>query len=271
MAQAVQQPTERLLCCNVLTSDEHSQPEVFRHSFYSFDGIIEWPPPRWKEGRCLYCSHSFDAPSGDDGSHRVAVPPVPIATWHDKRTDEWRVSGMFCSWSCAKAELLSQHGYACGNAVLLLDELARAVFGYTGPEIVPAPPRMRLSFFYPGENSIDIDTFRKESGRSYTTVLKQPLLSSPEVYEAHSLAATSAPCWSVKGIRAKTSTLSPLNAGRECDNEMEVDGGSMFKCFVQDRRIGDTGTIRTASERVKGQERAEGTLVNWMDKQGGAK
>ena len=140
-------PTERVLCCNVIASDEHSHPEVFRHSFYAFDGPVQWPPPRWREGRCLYCSHGFDAPS-EEGTGRTFVHPVPIATWHDKRPDEWRVSGMFCSWACAKAELLSQQCYSCGSAVLLLDELARGVFGYAGPEIVPAPPKGRLSFFY---------------------------------------------------------------------------------------------------------------------------
>jgi hypothetical protein len=265
---------ERLLCCNVLTSDEHSQPEVFRHSFYSFDGPVEWPPPRWKEGRCLYCCHPFDAPAGGGGEGRVFVQPVPIATWHDKRTDEWRVSGMFCSWSCAKSELLSQQGYACGNAVLLLDELARTVFGYTGPEIVPAPPKTRLSFFYPGEGSLDIDAFRQESGRSYTTVLKQPLLSSPEIYETHSLATTSAPSWSVKGIRAKTAIVpAPPDMTRDADYDMDGDAGSRFSSFIRDKRSADAGPAACGSgERAsKGQERTEGTLVNWMDKQQGAR
>lgn len=270
MAQTAQQHQlpERLLCCNVLTSDDHSQPEVFRHSFYSFDGPIDWPPPRWKEGHCLYCSGPFDAPSGDGGPGRVFVPPVPIAAWHDKRTDEWRVSGMFCSWSCAKAEVLSQQGYACGTAVLLLDELARAVFGYTGPEIVPAPPKTRLSFFYPGEGSLEIDAFRQEAGRSYTTVLKQPLLSSPEIYETHSLATTCAPSWSLKGIRAKT-TNEHARIQEESTTQEEIDAGSRFTTFIHDQLSADPGaTPRGSSEREsKGRERAEGTLVHWMDKQ----
>ena len=182
---------------------------------------------------------------------------------------------MFCSWSCAKSELLSQQGYACGNAVLLLDELARAVFGYKGPEIVPAPPKARLSFFYPGESSLGIDAFRQESGRSYTAVLKQPLLSSPEIYETHSLATTCAPPWSVKGIRAKTSHVPSQiqENAREAGYDMEVDTGSRFATFIHDKRSVEPGTAsRGSSERgPKGHGRAEGTLVNWMDKQQGAR
>ena len=75
---------ERLLCCNVLTSDEFSQPSVFRHPFYKYEGPIVWPPPQWELGKCLYCAQSFDR-AGEDGE-RIPAPPVPLPCFHGKRT-----------------------------------------------------------------------------------------------------------------------------------------------------------------------------------------
>lgn len=195
---------ERMLCCNVLTADEYSRPEVFRHPFYSYDESVQWPPPRWQEGHCNYCAHAFDRPNPDAlGAARVPCPPVPIPCFHEKRTNEWRITGIFCSWNCAKAELLAAQGLASGSSALLLDHFARAVFGYKGPDIVPAPPRTWLSFFYPGADTLDIDAFRASSAHSFTSVLLPPLLSTPEIYERHALRAT-ASSWSVRGIRAKS-------------------------------------------------------------------
>jgi len=258
-------PSERLLCCNVLTSDENSEPQIFRNSFYSYDGPIPWPPPRWKEGRCMYCVHPFDRPGSEPGT-REFVPPVPLPCFHDKRTNEWRVSGMYCSWNCAKAELLSMQGYACGGGALLLDQLARTVFGYTGGDIVPAPPRARLAFFYPGPDALDIDTFRGESAVSFTTTLRQPLLSSPEIYERHAL-PTASTAWSVKGIRAKVgaggATTGPASSGAL---PLQETGPSMFSAFIRQKRAGDGGaTSSAADEKPQGFEKGGGTLMDWRD------
>ena len=246
---------EKLLCSNVLTADEYARPQIFRHPIYGFDEPIEWPPARWQEGRCQYCAHPFDRPGATPQSARVPVPPVPLPCMHDKQTQKWRVSGLFCSWNCAKAELLATQGFSVGSSSLLLEELAREVFGYTGEPIVPAPPKTQLSFFYPGADSLDIDTFRADSQQYFTTVMQPPLLSFPEVYERHSIAA-SIPTWSVKGIRAShlpTFEHSQTSGGRGAAEE------SLFCSFIQ-RQQDDDHKLPREDETP-----AEGTLLDWQD------
>ena len=254
------QKIERLVCCNVLASDEISEARIFRHPFYSYDGPITWPPERWREGRCHYCAHPFDRPG--PGGERVFVPPVPLPCFHDKQSNEWRVSGMFCTWNCAKAELLTVQGYASGGGALLLEQLARAVFGYAGAEILPAPPRTCLAFFYPGPDALDIDTFRGESADSVTIPLRPPLISLPEIYERHSC-LTSSP-WSVKGIRLKK---------QEPDARSDVKGArpesaSMFSTFLEQKKTGVGRACGSKDEEKK--EVTIGTLLDWRDMRLGA-
>jgi len=258
-------PVERLLCCNVLTSDEYSQPNVFRHPFYTYDGPITWPPPEWKQGKCLYCAHAFDRP-GTTGS-RIAVPPVPLPCFFDKRTGLWRVTGIFCSWNCAKAELLHTQGYGCGDGSLLIEQLARKVFKYSGPTITPAPPRARLSYFYPGSETLSIDDFRQDSAMSFTTVVSPPLLSSPEVYERHSIPAETTP-WTVKGIRAKTYVSSTSEVQPEESNDagghgQENDKACMFLSFVRQKEM--DSEQRGAESAGDADCNIGGTLMDWRD------
>lgn len=255
---------ERLLCCNVLTSDEYSQPNVFRHPFYTYDGPITWPPPEWTSGRCLYCAHSFER-AGENGE-RIPTPPVPLPCFHDKRTGQWRVSGMYCSWNCAKAELLHTQGYACGDGSVLIEQLARQVFKYSGPNITPAPPKARLSYFYPGPDTLTIDEFRKDSAISFTTIVSPPLLSSPEVYERHSIPAEANP-WTVKGIRAKgcsTSASVGISNGEEeaADFTEESNKSCMFLSFMQQKEK-DSEQRADAEINAEPEGNHGGTLMDW--------
>jgi hypothetical protein len=75
--------------------------------------------------------------------------------------------------------------YSAGERILLLEEMAREVFGYTGPRIIAAPVRHRLKMF---GGDLSIEDFRLESqSMCATAVLSQPLLTFPEVYERHAL------------------------------------------------------------------------------------
>jgi hypothetical protein len=138
-------------------------------------------------------------------------------------------------------------GMSCGDALLLLDKFARSVFGYEGEDIVPAPPKTRLAFFYPGADALQIDDFREESSRSFTTCLSPPLLSSPEVYERH--AVQRAQPWSVKGIRAKPPEREAAPASSS--------GNSLFKTFLINRRSSAQSSSADAPET------GEGTLLDW--------
>lgn len=254
---------ERLLCCNVLTSDEYSQPDVFRHPFYTYDGPITWPPLHWEKGRCLYCAQSFH--HTDKTGKQQPVPPVPFPCFHDKRTGQWRVSGMYCSWNCVKAELLHTHGYACGEGCLLIEQLARKIFKYTGPDIAPAPPKGRLSFFYPGPDTLTIDEFRQESAVSFTSVITPPLLSSPEVYERHAYPIDRNP-WTVKGIRAKGfSTATSSTTFPEMEPTQNIDDkSSMFQDFMQQKEA-EHEDIEDNISIIEVDNCAGGTLMDWRD------
>lgn len=245
--EAVPVTVERVLCCNVLATEQSAVPELFRSPIYAYDEELTWPPPAWQEGRCYYCAHGFDRPM--EGGRKL-VPPVPLPVMHDALTHEWRVSGLYCSWSCAKAELLGLQGFACGGGALLLDRLARTVFGYTGADIVPAPPRQRLRFFYPAPDSLDIDEFRAESANSFTTVVSPPLLSAPEVYERHGV--PKAASWSVRGIRV-SNAAEPLAAVASTSTSP-----SIFDLFVQQRAPAVAKPPVAAPAASAG-----GTLLDW--------
>jgi hypothetical protein len=166
---------------------------------------------------------------------------------------------MFCTWNCAKAELLSVQGYASGGGALLLEQLARTVFGYTGAEILPAPPRTRLAFFYPGPDALSIDEFRAESADNFTVPMRPPLISLPEVYERHARAA--APAWSVKGIRMKSPEASS-STGTEKSGKAETT--SMFSAFLEQKRMGGKAA-GSKEEEGKVRETTIGTLLDWRD------
>ena len=169
MASETDMTVERVLCCNILPSDQRA-PTIFRHPIFSFSEAIAWPPPHWREVDCNFCCHPFD------------TPPVPLPFFYDRKDDVWHVFGIYCSWNCAKAAIYEQQGFNCGERVLLLENLARSRFQYRGSEpIVPAPPRSRLrKFSGPGPGTLTIEEFRLESEKGfYTTVISPPLLRGP--------------------------------------------------------------------------------------------
>ena len=149
----------------------------------------------------------------------------------------------------------------------MLDQLARTMFGYTGGAITPAPPKTRLSFFYPGPDTLDIDEFRKESTESFTVVLTPPLLSAPEIYERHALRGAGDSCWSVKGIRAKGwDACAEVPRGERAD---DAASSSLFSGFVDQRKnaenLGPPGAAGRAGEK-RGAPLG-GTLLDWQEGQ----
>lgn len=246
---------ERILCCNVLTADEHSQPAVYRHPMFSYDEPVQWPPPHWQDVVCRYCS--FPWPE-DRGPEWV---PATVPMYHDKKRDVWHVFGLYCSWNCAKAEIIREKGFGCGEQALLLEHLARDRFAHRGKEIVPAPLKDRLAKFA-GPDGMSIEDFRKDSASAYTTSMRPPMLSLPEVYERHSLSRLSTTGWSVKGIRAKGA------AEEEPSTAAAEEGGnprSQYTQFMKTRKAAEAARAGAAgsTERVQA-EPSEGTLVNWM-------
>ena len=250
-------PLERILCCNVLTADEHSQPSVYRHPMFSYDEQIPWPPSHWDEVVCRYCSYPWPEDRGADWV------PATVPMCHDKKRDVWHVFGLYCSWNCAKAEIIRSHGFGCGEQALLLEHFARNRFGHRGMEIVPAPLKDRLARFS-GPAGMSIEEFRRDSAAAYTTAMRPPMLSLPEVYERHSLSRLSSTGWSVKGIRAKRAPDEDDEAGASAEGT-DPPRTSQYTQFMRTRKAAEAARAGAAAQSDRAQaEPSEGTLLNWV-------
>ena len=160
-------PTERILCCNVLDSEQAPRDAIFRHPLFGYEEALAWPPANWREVLCWHCCHA--CPS----------EPVPLPNSYDRRRDVFHVFGLFCSLQCAKAHLMEHCAFGSGDRVMLLQFLAMKYFGHSGEPVAPAPPRHRLRIF---GGDLDIASFRKEHVFLCTTS-SPPLIATPEVYE----------------------------------------------------------------------------------------
>ena len=160
--------SERVLCSDVM-GDVRPYPtsKLFRHSIFKDDAHIDWPPANWRDIACWNCCHTFPD------------PPVPMVSDVERSTGAYRVYGVFCGFPCAKRYLLEHVFWTAGDKLLLLDEMAHAVFQYKGDGIVPSPPRQRLRLF---GGDMDIEDFRRP-GEEIQAVLRPPLVSMPEIYE----------------------------------------------------------------------------------------
>jgi len=215
-ASLVEPPVEKILCCSVLASEECTS--IFRHPIFAYEEALPWPPASWRDIACWYCAHRFE------------TPPVPLPVRYEARTDTYHVSGIYCSWNCAKAELRDRCGMAYGDKAVMLENLARTRFNFEGPSISPAPPRTRLKLFA-GPEGMSIEDFRKDSAVSFTSLLEPPLLSFPQIYERHTLEDGFAP-WSIKGIRANRA----ISTTEAQTSPAHVGGNNLYSAFLKAKR-----------------------------------
>ena len=199
---------ERVLCCNVIQGDQ-GEAGLFRHPIFAYDEKLSWPPSEWRSLSCWHCAQPLEA------------PPVPVASAYEAAAGLFRVTGVFCAWPCGKAHLLETCGFAAGEAMLLLESMARDVFGYKGPPIPRAPPRHRLRAF---GGDLEPGDFRRVSEEQWCT-LRPPLLSRPEVYER--LTSSTGDGWSVRGTRAQ--------GGSSSSGAAPAPGPSLYSSFLEAR------------------------------------
>lgn len=108
--------------------------------------------PKATHVHCHWCCHTFDG------------IPIPLPTAHDDRTDVFKVTGVFCSWSCAKAYNIYSSASNWGERSELLYLLYKRTVppGERNPGGIPvALPRTHLKMF---GGKLDIDEFRAMSG-----------------------------------------------------------------------------------------------------------
>ena len=246
---AAEVPAERVLCFNVLVDETRRDSGIFRHPLYQYSEDLAWPPANWRKIACWLCCHV------------AAGEPVPLPQSHDRNSGNFSVFGVFCSWPCAKQYLNESQGWCSGERALLLEDLAREGFGYTGPMIRAAPPRHRLEMF---GGDLTIEEFRKEH-HFFNGSLRPPLVSFPEIYERANSSNhqdnTAPPQWGIRGLRCP---LSKDPAGKQAPNTIEGDGDSEIQQSPFDKYLSTRKTPRVP--RAEAQEAAElpGTLQRYL-------
>lgn len=111
-----------------------------------------WPTKT--DVHCHWCCHAFSG------------IPVPLPTAHDDKTDVFKVTGVFCSWSCAKAYNIYSSASNWGERGELLYILYKRTVPppERNPGGIPvALPKTHLKIF---GGTLDIDEFRAMSGNT---------------------------------------------------------------------------------------------------------
>ena len=216
---------ERVLCFNVLLDESHSDVQIHRHPLYAFSEALSWPPENWESVCCWHCCH------------RCPQEPVPLPQTRDRRTGNFAVFGVFCSWPCAKQYLHEHQTWGSGERTLLLEEMARCAFEYTGPPILSAPARHRLKMF---GGDLSIEDFRGEH-KYLNATIRPPLTSFPEVYErccaigeTTRIGAPASMQWSVRGLRPREGSAGAVCAAAAVA-QMKSLSPSPFDAFVRTR------------------------------------
>ena len=93
---------------------------------------------------CWWCCHSFD------------TIPRFIPTRYDQIRNRFKVTGNFCSWSCARSYFINEHRFSGKSTNILLSSLIRVIHGRSY-NINSAPPRSALKAF---GGKMTIDEFR---------------------------------------------------------------------------------------------------------------
>jgi len=100
---------------------------------------------------CWWCCHPFD------------TPPRFIPTKYDELRRRYRVTGNFCSWSCAKAFMMNDSSYITNKSTIMLTSLIREIHG-SYYNIHSAPPRTTLKAF---GGTMSIEEFRSIDTNEY--------------------------------------------------------------------------------------------------------
>ena len=248
------EPDASFLCCNVVCDERRVESKVFRHPIFAYDETLVWPPANWKDICCWHCCHLCEK------------EPVPLPHERDARTNQYRVFGVFCSFSCAKKYLSEHAGWTAGGRAFLLEDMARELFGFTGDMIKAAPARHRLRMF---GGDLEISDFRAEATSGFRSItLTPPFYTLPEVYERFHDKETGN--WSVRNIKtpapiaASSSSASPtlvtFSAPRPKKSDLPASektvNESMFGEFLK----------KSTRQQVGGAQSSSGTLSAFAKK-----
>lgn len=134
--------------------------------WYPTDVFNPWPEKT--NVKCWHCTYAF------------TWTPFPLPRSLEKSTGRYRVIGMFCGPSCAKAyATYSGKYFNLGNIMFWIDEIARNHFGYETvsgvPFNAPIAPQKELLQDYCGPKGLTIDQFRAICAYGRSVKLLDPM------------------------------------------------------------------------------------------------
>ena len=243
---------EKILCCNVLSSRNQSESRFFRQPFFSYEESISWPPKGWEELSCWYCGYPWPTV---EGKLPQGWMPSTIPINYEPSTETWTVHGFYCSWNCAKRELISTQGFGCGERAQLIELLARKL-GFEGEgEIIPAQHKQVLEKYCGKKDGISIETYRQQNINSYFTDCKPPFITQPRCYERHMISEESNG-WTAQGLRLDTERTT---------KSLEASSSNMYARFMSSKRTEQMSTT-TSQTSEKHNTVYAGTLLDYQSK-----
>lgn len=125
---------------------------------------VKWPEKT--DISCWWCCHTFH------GS------PKTLPYSYDKIRNRFKVMGVFCSWSCARAYAMDDTSLTVNYQISYLTEFIRQIHGMS-LYIKSAPPRQSLKMF---GGKMTIDEFRNINNESYVQINKANTILDPNIY-----------------------------------------------------------------------------------------
>lgn len=138
---------------------------------------------------CWHCCHEFDG------------IPIPIPEMYDMKTDTYSVSGIFCSFQCAKGYLHEQNPFDIGRKSLLLKEISLRLYKVNIDQIIAAPSRLVLKKF---GGSFDINEFRTCDKQ---VIIETPPFVNNSMHICNKPSLDSEQKWNVHGIRRQQTAV----------------------------------------------------------------
>lgn len=146
--------------------------------WYPTDAFDPWPD-KATDLRCWHCTFTF------------TWSPFPLPRSYDVDTGRYRVIGVFCGPSCAKAYAIHSGKYMHPHDICMwIDQIARDHFGYYivegGPiKGIPVAPQRELLREYCGPKGFSIEQFRSVCAHGRSIRLLNPLyITTKQVIQA---------------------------------------------------------------------------------------
>lgn len=211
-------------------------------------------------GRSMHDYTSTDLCCWHDG-HAFEGNVYPIPKSFDCREGCFIVWGCFCSLSCAKAFVLERSGFDVPTQLVLLERMAREIYGIENIE--PSPPRLTLDI-YGGPYSLS--RFRTLSKTCTSSIISAPFISTYMVVEERDLSTSQISALGINGISTVRGMRRPAQPISLTSNE--IPAHSPYVEFLKDKGVSNEeasgSALQPAKTKASKQRASKGTLARFM-------